>query len=54
MKAFAVLAVASCLFLMVNLKAVTWMAFVIWLLIGMVIYFGYSRRHSKLAHGSQH
>jgi len=49
-----VLAVASCLFLMVNLKAVTWMAFVIWLLIGMVIYFGYSRRHSKLAHGSQH
>jgi hypothetical protein len=44
-----VLAVASCLFLMVNLQAVTWVAFVVWLLIGMVIYFGYSRRHSKLA-----
>ena len=44
-----VLAVASCLFLMVNLQAVTWVAFVVWLLIGMVIYFGYSRRHSKLS-----
>src|ERR1700742_1313738 len=48
-----VLAVASCLFLMANLQAMTWVAFVIWLLIGMVIYFGYSRRHSKLAHGEQ-
>jgi len=45
-----VLAVGSCLFLMVNLSAVTWIAFVIWLLVGMVVYFGYSRRHSKLAH----
>jgi APA family basic amino acid/polyamine antiporter len=34
---------------MINLKAVTWVAFVVWLLIGMVIYFGYSRRHSRLA-----
>ena len=45
-----VLAVASCLFLMVNLQPVTWIAFVVWLLIGLVIYFGYSRRHSRLAH----
>jgi APA family basic amino acid/polyamine antiporter len=45
------LAVAACLFLMVNLKAVTWVAFVVWLLIGLVIYFGYSRRHSKLGRG---
>jgi APA family basic amino acid/polyamine antiporter len=35
--------------LMVNLQAITWVAFVVWLLIGMVIYFGYSRRHSKLS-----
>jgi APA family basic amino acid/polyamine antiporter len=39
---------------MVNLKRVTWIAFVIWLVVGMVIYFGYSRRHSKLGHGAQH
>jgi APA family basic amino acid/polyamine antiporter len=48
-----VLAVASCLFLMLNLSKVTWIAFVIWLLVGMVVYFGYSRRHSKLAHGGR-
>jgi basic amino acid/polyamine antiporter, APA family len=33
----------------VNLQAVTWVAFVVWLLVGMVVYFGYSRRHSKLS-----
>jgi APA family basic amino acid/polyamine antiporter len=43
-----VLAVASCLFLMLNLKAVTWIAFAIWLTIGLAIYFGYSIRHSLL------
>ncbi|MFC0399560.1 amino acid permease [Paraburkholderia rhizosphaerae] len=45
------LAVASCLFLMVNLEGVTWAAFVVWIAIGLAIYFGYSRRRSKLAHG---
>ncbi|PLZ02301.1 amino acid permease [Burkholderia sp. WAC0059] len=44
-----VLAVASCLFLMVNLKLVTWIAFVVWLAVGMAVYFGYSRRRSRLA-----
>jgi APA family basic amino acid/polyamine antiporter len=34
---------------MFNLQGVTWAAFVIWLLIGLVIYFGYSRRNSRLA-----
>ena len=46
-----VLAVLACLFLMLNLKAVTWVAFVAWLAIGLAIYFGYSRRHSKLGQG---
>ncbi|SAL15880.1 amino acid permease [Caballeronia udeis] len=43
-----VLAVLACLFLMLNLQAVTWIAFVVWLAIGLAIYFGYSRWHSKL------
>jgi APA family basic amino acid/polyamine antiporter len=46
-----VLAVAACLFLMLNLQAVTWIAFVVWLAIGLAIYFGYSRWHSKLGRG---
>jgi hypothetical protein len=45
-----ILAVASCLFLMVNLAALTWIAFVVWVGIGIVIYFAYSRHHSRLAH----
>jgi APA family basic amino acid/polyamine antiporter len=44
-----VLAVASCLFLMLNLQKTTWLAFVVWLLIGIVVYFAYSRRHARLA-----
>jgi len=43
-----VLAVASCLFLMINLQAMTWIAFGVWLEIGLAIYFLYSRRNSVL------
>ncbi len=50
-----VLAVAACVFLMLNLSAVTWKAFGIWLVIGLVIYFVYSRRNAKIAQGgAQH
>ncbi|KND56529.1 Amino acid transporter [Candidatus Paraburkholderia kirkii] len=44
----SVLAVASCLFLMANLQAMTWIAFGVWLVIGLAIYFLYSRRHALL------
>ncbi|MDU0810404.1 MAG: amino acid permease [Burkholderia sp.] len=43
------LAVFSCLFLMFNLKAITWIAFAIWLSIGIIVYFTFSRRNSKLS-----
>lgn len=49
-----ILAVAACLFLMLNLNAVTWKAFLIWLAIGLIVYFAYSRRHAKVAHGEAH
>jgi APA family basic amino acid/polyamine antiporter len=49
-----ILAVASCVFLMVHLQATTWIAFVVWLTIGLAVYFGYSRRHAKLAHDPHH
>jgi APA family basic amino acid/polyamine antiporter len=43
-----VLAVAACVFLMANLQWITWVAFLVWLAIGLVIYFGYARRRSLL------
>jgi APA family basic amino acid/polyamine antiporter len=42
------LAVIFCVTLMCYLSWVTWVAFGIWLLIGLVVYFGYARKHSLL------
>jgi APA family basic amino acid/polyamine antiporter len=42
------LAIAFCITLMCFLSAHTWIAFVVWLLIGLVIYFGYARKRSLL------
>ncbi|MFD4366306.1 amino acid permease [Rhodococcus sp. NPDC058521] len=43
-----ILAVVACLWLMVNLSVETWIRFVVWMAIGVAIYFLYSRRHSVL------
>jgi basic amino acid/polyamine antiporter, APA family len=45
---FPLLGVASCIFLMTGLPAITWIRFVVWLLIGFVVYFTYSFKHSML------
>lgn len=37
-----------CVFLMLQLAALTWYCFMLWLIIGVVIYFTYSRSHSEL------
>lgn len=42
------LSVGFCLFLMVHLQALTWIAFLVWLAVGLVIYFGYARRNAVL------
>ncbi|WP_114571343.1 amino acid permease [Exiguobacterium flavidum] len=44
-------AIASCLFLMFNLKIETWIAFFIWFAIGLVLYFAFARRNSNLETG---
>lgn len=47
-----ILAVACCLFLMTQLQGFTWITFIAWLAIGLVIYFTYSRRRARLVHDS--
>jgi len=42
------LGILFCIYLMLSLPAETWWRFVIWMAIGIVIYFAYSRRHSAL------
>jgi APA family basic amino acid/polyamine antiporter len=44
-----VLGVLSCLYLMVSLSVMTWVRFLGWLDIGMIIYWSYGRTHSPLA-----
>jgi APA family basic amino acid/polyamine antiporter len=43
-----VLGAASCLYLMVSLSVMTWVRFLIWLDVGMLIYWFYGRTHSPL------
>ncbi|EWT00673.1 amino acid permease [Intrasporangium oryzae NRRL B-24470] len=45
------LSALACFYLILNLSIETWIRFVIWMVLGFVIYFGYSRSHSKLATG---
>ena len=44
-----ILGMGFCAWLMASLPAATWRAFLIWMSLGMVMYFVYSRRHSALA-----
>lgn len=43
-----ILGVITCLFMMAFLPADTWIRLIVWMIIGILIYFGYSRHHSRL------
>jgi len=46
-----VLSVLASVWLMLNLQSSPWLRFAIWMVVGLVIYFAYSRHHSGLAGG---
>ncbi len=43
-----ILAVLACGWLMLNLAVETWIRFLVWMALGVVVYFAYSKRHSVL------
>ncbi|MEW2382682.1 amino acid permease [Micromonospora sp. NPDC047707] len=48
-----VLAIVACVVLMLFLTVETWLRFVAWMVLGLFVYFLYSRRNSRLARGAQ-
>ena len=46
------LGLISCFYMLSQLGYKNWLYFMAWLAIGLVIYFAYGRRHSKLAHSN--
>ena len=48
---FPIISVILCVALMAGLLVITWVRFFLWLAIGLVVYFFYSRHHSEFARG---
>lgn len=46
-----ILGIAFALLMMVSLPGVTWIRLVVWLAVGLVIYFLYGKHHSRVQHG---
>jgi APA family basic amino acid/polyamine antiporter len=44
-----ILSVLASVYLMLNLTSTTWLRFLVWMVIGLVVYFAYGARHSRLA-----
>jgi len=46
-----ILGIVISAYLMANLPLATWIRLVVWLVLGMMIYFGYGRKHSRVQRG---
>jgi APA family basic amino acid/polyamine antiporter len=49
-----ILGILTCLLLMFSLPVENWWRLIIWLAIGLVIYFFYGRKHSVMSHHLRH
>ena len=45
------IAIICCIVLLCELKLITWIGFIVWLIIGLLVYFFYGRKHSVLQNG---
>jgi basic amino acid/polyamine antiporter, APA family len=54
MPVIPILSAAACLWLMVNLPGDTWLRFLVWMAIGLVVYASYGRRHSRIGREAAH
>ncbi len=50
---FPILGIVSCLWLMLNLPVITWVRFLVWLDIGIIIYWSYGRKNSPLVNKAE-
>jgi APA family basic amino acid/polyamine antiporter len=46
-----ILSVLASFYLMLNLPSSTWLRFVVWMVVGFVVYFLYGYGHSRLGRG---
>ena len=46
-----ILAALVCVYLALNLSIETWLRFLVWMVLGFVIYFAYGYRHSRVGKG---
>lgn len=51
---FPILGIVSCSYLMLSLPVLTWVRFLVWLDLGMIIYWFYGRTHSPLMNQAEH
>jgi len=49
-----ILGIATCLLLMFSLPYENWVRLIVWLAVGLVIYFAYGRRHSVMSRHTEH
>ena len=48
---FPIIGILLCVYLETDLELETWLRFIVWMVIGLVIYFAYGYRHSRLRQG---